>query len=107
MNPKEYHQRPLHSDRVTVWCAVSRMGIIGPYFFEENGRAVTVNSVRYLTVIEEFFTCSPRNGNDQRVVPGRWSHSPHCQNVNGLFENSFSWTTDLFERGCELDCEVA
>ena len=85
MNPKELHQRPLHSDSVTVWCAVSRMGIIGPYFFEENGRAVTVNSVRYLTVIEEFFTCSPRNRNDQRVVPARWSHSPHCQNVNRLF----------------------
>lgn len=43
------------SDCVTVWCAISRVGIIGPYFFQENGRAVTVNSERYLTMIQEFF----------------------------------------------------
>ena len=29
-NPSEIHQRPLHSDRFTVWCAISRIGIIGP-----------------------------------------------------------------------------
>uniref|UniRef100_A0A1Y1JZD5 DUF4817 domain-containing protein n=1 Tax=Photinus pyralis TaxID=7054 RepID=A0A1Y1JZD5_PHOPY len=54
-NPRELHQRPLHSDRVTVWCALSKNGIIGPYFFEENDRAVSVNSARYLTMIQEFF----------------------------------------------------
>lgn len=32
-NPNELHERPLHSERVTVWCAVSRYCIIGPYFF--------------------------------------------------------------------------
>ena len=37
-NPRVIHQKPLHSDRATVWCAVSRMGIIGPYFFEEGNR---------------------------------------------------------------------
>jgi len=56
VNPREIHERPLHSDRVTVWCALSRVGIIGPYFFQQqNGRAVTVNSDRYLTMIREFF----------------------------------------------------
>ena len=32
-NPRELHERPLHLDRVMVWCAISRVGIIGPYFF--------------------------------------------------------------------------
>lgn len=54
-NPRELHERPLHSDRVTVWCAISRVGIIGPYFFQDNGRAVTVNSDRYLTMLQQFF----------------------------------------------------
>lgn len=54
-NPRELHQRPLHSDRVTVWCALSRVGIIGPYFFEENDRAATVTSARYLNMIQTFF----------------------------------------------------
>jgi len=40
---------------VTVWCAISRIGIIGPYFFYEDDRAVTMNSERYVAMIQEFF----------------------------------------------------
>ncbi|KAL1497172.1 hypothetical protein ABEB36_008172 [Hypothenemus hampei] len=54
-NPRELHERPLHCERVTVWCALSRVGIIGPYFFEENEVAVTVTSARYLNMIQNFF----------------------------------------------------
>jgi hypothetical protein len=52
--PHEKHERPLHSERVTVWCGVSVFGILGPYFFEEEGRTVTVNSQRYLAMIDMF-----------------------------------------------------
>ncbi|PNF40315.1 hypothetical protein B7P43_G05785, partial [Cryptotermes secundus] len=51
-NPRELHERPLHSDKVTVWCALSRVGVIGPYFFEEDSHAVTVNSQRYVDMIK-------------------------------------------------------
>ncbi|CAI6353807.1 unnamed protein product [Macrosiphum euphorbiae] len=44
-NPQSLHERPLHSPKVTVWCALSKKLIIGPYFFEEQGNTVTVNSV--------------------------------------------------------------
>ncbi|PNF29317.1 hypothetical protein B7P43_G07822 [Cryptotermes secundus] len=54
-NPRELHERPLHSDKVTVWCAVSRVGVIAPYFFEEDNHAVTVNSQRYVDMIKNFF----------------------------------------------------
>ncbi|KAG5323085.1 TC3A transposase, partial [Pseudoatta argentina] len=54
-NPRVLHQRPLHSPKVTVWCAISSAGIIGPWFFEENEVAVTVNSDRYLNMLQEFF----------------------------------------------------
>ena len=53
-NLHNIHQRPLHSDHVTVWCAVAPFGIIGPYFFEENGVTVTVNSARYIEMITNF-----------------------------------------------------
>ena len=46
-NPCDLHQRPLHSPLVTVWCAVSRLGVVGPYFFKEGGETVTVTSNRY------------------------------------------------------------
>jgi hypothetical protein len=34
-NPQQLHERPLHSAKVTVWCAISSNGIIDPYFFEK------------------------------------------------------------------------
>ena len=54
-NPRELHERPLHSPKVTVWCAISSTGIVGPWFFEENEVTVTVNSDRYVNMLEEFF----------------------------------------------------
>lgn len=54
-NPRQIHERPLHSQRVTVWCAIASFGIIGPYFFEdENGANVTVNSARYMRMLNTF-----------------------------------------------------
>ena len=29
-NPKEIHERPLHSQKVTVWCGLWVGGVIGP-----------------------------------------------------------------------------
>lgn len=53
-NPQELHEKPLHSPKVTVWCAISANGIIGPYFFEDdNGRAVTVTATRYVKMMRD------------------------------------------------------
>lgn len=54
-NPQELHERPLHSSKVTVWCGISKKCVIGPYFFEEGGRTVTVNQDRYLRMLDNFF----------------------------------------------------
>ena len=41
-------QKPLHSARVTIWCAVSGHGILGPYFVEDDAQnLITVNQERY------------------------------------------------------------
>jgi hypothetical protein len=54
-NPNEIHQRPLHSEKVTVWCGVARFGVIGPFFFEnQTGTTVTVNAERYVDMIQNF-----------------------------------------------------
>jgi len=53
-NPQELHQKPLHSSKVTVWCDVSKVGIVGPYFFEEGETAVSVTSARYVDMLNKF-----------------------------------------------------
>jgi hypothetical protein len=46
-NPRQLHECPLHSERVTVLCCVGSFSVIGPYFFED-GHAVTVDSGHYV-----------------------------------------------------------
>jgi hypothetical protein len=52
VNTREVHQRPLHSSKLTVWCVVSKLGIVGPYFFEEGETPVTVTSARYIDMLK-------------------------------------------------------
>ena len=53
-NPRDIHQKPLRSE-VIVWCGVASFGVTGPYFFEdEAGRAVTINSARYIEMLRTF-----------------------------------------------------
>lgn len=53
--PLEVVERPLHSAKVTVWCALSSQGIIGPYFLEdEDGHTVTINQQRYRVIVRRF-----------------------------------------------------
>ena len=43
--PHEHVVLPLSTEKVTVWCATGRSGIIGPYWFEdERRRPVTINT---------------------------------------------------------------
>lgn len=53
-NPRVTREKPLHSPKLTVWCAVSQFGVIGPYFFEEEGVTVTVNSDRYGAMLQNY-----------------------------------------------------
>jgi hypothetical protein len=52
-NPRQLHERPLHSERVTVWCGIMEFGMIWPYFFEKE-RTVTVTSHRYVEMLCNF-----------------------------------------------------
>lgn len=55
-NPQLIVEKPLHPEKVTVWCALWSGGVIGPYFFENNhGRTVTVNSERYGRMLTDYF----------------------------------------------------
>ena len=54
--PNEVAEKPLHSSKVTVWVTISSRGIIGPFFFEKNGLAETVNTELYVEVLGKFMT---------------------------------------------------
>jgi hypothetical protein len=54
-NPRNNHQKTLHSKKVIVWCGVASFGVMGPYFLEDDaGRAVKLNSARHSEMLRTF-----------------------------------------------------
>lgn len=49
-NPHWFAEEPLHSPRITVWAGISRQGVVGPFFFDEN-----VRGENYLTMLQREF----------------------------------------------------
>ena len=93
-NPRALHEKPLYSQKVTVWCVMSASGIIGPYFIEnEAGNAVTVNADRYVEMLQNFFTPQLArflvNENTLFQQDGAASHTARMsmKAVNALFPN--------------------
>lgn len=83
-NPREMHQRPLHSPKVTVLCGIGKCRIFGPFFFKEDGSTVTVNSARYVNMFENFFKpeLETRNQQEGCVVSTRWGHCSYGQSFH-------------------------
>lgn len=50
-NPHAYREVARNSDKVTVWCAMSVNGVIGPYYFDEPN----VSGASYLQLLKNFF----------------------------------------------------
>jgi hypothetical protein len=57
--PTDKSERPLHDEKVLIWCAISCDEVYGPYFFEGS-----VNQHKYLHMLKHFFWkghCRARN----------------------------------------------
>ena len=55
--PEHCLQRPLHSVKCTAWVAISKHGIIGPFWFDDDSeRSVTINTEQYVQVLGKFWT---------------------------------------------------
>jgi len=62
-------QRPLHSVKCTAWVAISKHGIIGSFWFEDdNKRSVTINTERYVHVLGKFWTAVGQHRGVVRVL---------------------------------------
>ena len=101
---EEVLQRLLHSIKCTAWVAISKHGIIGPYWFEdENERAQTVNTERYVAVLRKFWTSLGRRRGIYR--DDQWFQqdgaTPHTSN------HTLDWLRERFqERLISRKCDV-
>jgi len=91
--PEHSLQRPLHSVKCTAWVAISKHGIIGPFWFEDNNkRSVTINTNRYVQMLGKFWTALCRRRGVVRVL--QWFQqdgaTPHSSN------ESLEWLQQRF-----------
>ena len=81
-HPHEHTYQSLSQEKVTVWCAIGRNGIIGPYFFKnESGNRVTVDTDRYIALMRTKFISALRRkrGVDMNsVIYQQDGAPPHC-----------------------------
>jgi len=67
--PERCLQKPLHSMKCTAWVAISKHGIIEPFWFEDNNeRSVTINTKQYVQVLGRFWTELGRRRGVVRVL---------------------------------------
>jgi len=79
--------------KCTAWVAISKHGIIGPFWFEDdNERSVTIKTERYVQVLGKFWTALGRRRGVLRVV--QWFQqdgaTPHTSN------DSLAWLQQRF-----------
>ena len=91
--PNEVISKPLHSKKVSAWCAFSKHGVIGPYWFEEDGQTVTVNTERYLRIaLKPFWNSLGRRQGIQRDL--QWFQQDGAPPHTAL--ESRMWLEDKF-----------
>lgn len=75
--PSDKIERPLHDEKVLVWCAISCGQAYGPYFFQES-----VNQHNYLEMLRDFFWkrhCQVSNF--QKYYFAQDGATPHTANI--------------------------
>lgn len=92
--PNIYIEKPIHSEKVTAWAALSSSGIIGPFFFEDSdGNATSVNSSSYLDLIRrKFIPALRRKGvNINQIWYQQDGATPHtARNVLDYLDKTFN-----------------
>ena len=79
-NPRELHQRPLHSSKVTMWCGVSKIGIVGPYFLKRGETSALRRHVKQLPAPR---TTKAWGKHERNVASIGWCHSSHDECLGG------------------------
>lgn len=95
-SPDEISEKRLKGPKVTAFVAFNKKhGLLGPYWFEENGRTVTINSERYITILDQFYgdlTQKLTQGQLRRawfMQDGARPHTAHAtlDHLGGLFQS--------------------
>ena len=92
-HPEYCLQRLLHSVRCIGWVAISKHGMIGPFWFEDDNEwSVTINTERRAQVLGKFWTALGRRREVVRVLQWLQQDGATCHTSN----ESLAWVQQRF-----------
>jgi hypothetical protein len=105
-NPRNIHQKPLHSEKVIVLCGVASFAVIGPCFFEDKAyRAVTVNSAHYTKMLCTFLEPElQRLGVETQIL---WFQQDGATAHTASPQQDVPSSRDLTKRESSMACKIA
>ena len=79
-------EKPMHPQKVAVWCGFWYGGIIAPFFFKnEQGAAATVNNERYCAMLNEFLFPKIEKDDMDDICLQQGGATCHTANVTIVF----------------------
>ncbi len=82
----------LHPAKVTVWAAISSHGIIGPFYFEEDGDTATITSDRYVDMLKRQFLPALKEKQLEEIWFQQDGAAPHTSKA------ALAWLTETFQQ---------
>ena len=81
--PDPIAEKPLSTEKLVVWCAITPTIVIGPYFYEDDsGATVTVNAERYLYMLKRYYLPNIRRHRKQnKAIFQQDGAPPHYANI--------------------------
>ena len=77
-----------HLGHHTTWFAISKHGIIGPFWFEDDNEwSATINTERHVQVLGKFWTALGRRRGVVRVL--QWFQPPLLKRIIGMATAAF------------------
>jgi hypothetical protein len=101
-NPRELHARPLPSPKVTVWCTLSSIGVIGPYFFWRGWSHSYCECQSVCDMLDNFLRPKiDEYGEEHNLVLTGWSYGPYSTSSARSF-GDVPGTSGLLTRGSSV-----
>ena len=102
-NPQELHQRPLHSDRSTVWCGIASFGVPWPLLLWRQQRCSHYCDIRALCGnASQLLWTRVTSSWDRSLISmvSARSNSPHSRGINKCSAGNVSTTRHF--HGCHV-----
>jgi hypothetical protein len=110
-NPLELQARPLHNPKVTVWCTLSSIGVIEPYFWRgwSHSYCECQSILRHVGEFSAPENCRVWGRIQPRglLVPTGWSYGPYSTSSARNFKGDVPGSSGLLTRGSSVATALA